>query len=140
MAEHSELFLADDFFVDEHDPGVELIVTLSGRTVPLMVKRGLSFADIAAAKQQATKMRFKPDGTPEVYAFDETIMNVEILFRALKSWPFTQRNGKSLPLTRENIKALRAENIEPIIKALGIIVERRGQATDPFGSHSGDPS
>lgn len=132
MAEQEE-FLADDFFVDEEDAGVELIVNLAGRHVPLMVKRGLSFADISYAKQQATKMRFKPDGTPEVYAFDEAVMNVEILFRALKSWPF-KRNGKPLPLTRENIKALRAENIEPIVKALGIIVERRGKATDPFES------
>ena len=127
-----ETFLADDFFADENEAGIELIVKLKGRDVPFMIKRGLSFADINYAKQQATKTRFKPDGSPEVYAFDEGILNVEILFRSLKSWPFVDRAKKPYPLTRDNIKNLLAENVEPIVKALGVVVERRGKVNGPL--------
>lgn len=85
----NETFLVDDFFVDDADAGVEIRPVLRGRVVPMTVKRGLNLRDREAAKAAAIKSHLAPNGQLVVDGIDEAVLNIEVLFRAIKAWPFT---------------------------------------------------
>lgn len=137
-----EAFLFDDFFVslDPSDPGEEMVVELSGRQVPLRVKRGLSLSDRSAANSQAVKTRVTPDGKLEVVSVDQEIFQTELLFRCLKSWPFTFSNGEHVPITREYIKAMFGENVDAITANIQKRMKGVKENKAPFSKPSAKPS
>ena len=134
----TEQFLFDDFFVsqDETDPGERVEVEIRGRQVPVFLKRGLSFADREAAKSQAVKTRIKPNGQPEVVSIDEGIFAIELLFRTIKSWPFTYRSGKRVEISRENIKAMLADGADVLAKLVIDRISKRSEQMAPFTTPS----
>jgi|SRR5271157_1077889 len=134
------MFLFDNFFTPDDANGIDIEVPIGNQNIPFTVKRSVSVKDMFAAKASATKMRFKPTGEPEVYAFDEGTMNIEILARTLKAWPFLYSDGKPVPLTRENIQILDGDVIEPIVKAINEIIQKRRTSSDPFVNQSGAAS
>lgn len=114
-----DTFLFDDFFVPQSDAGVEELVTIRGRQVPVKFKRGLSLGDREAAKSAATKTHVSPRGELVVDGFDSGVFTVELLARVIKSWPFT-RNGALVTVSRENIQALGAD----VADALQTVAEK----------------
>jgi hypothetical protein len=131
-----EMFLFDDFFVPNDDPGVQVDVAINGRVVPIMVKRGLSLGDREAAKSVATKTRLDPTkGTLTAESFDEGAFVVELLFRCIKSWPFV-RDGKTVPVTRENILALKSSAADAFALLVQNLVQDKMEALAPFGKAS----
>ncbi len=133
-----EQFLFDDFFVsqDESDPGERVEVEINGRQVPVYLKRGLSFADREAAKSQAVQTRIKPNGQVEIVRLDEGVFAVELLFRCLKSWPFTYRSGKRVEISRENIRAMLAEGADVLAKLMVDRIKTRSEKMAPFTTPS----
>lgn len=116
-----EQFFADEFFLDEEDPGVKVTVKMRGRDVPIYLKRGLTLEDEMAAQATALKKTITPDGKVIVQGLDETALVEEMLVRCIKSWPFTDRKtGKSFPITRENIRKMLggADELAAAIKKL----------------------
>ena len=128
-----ETVLFEDFFVPADDPGVETSITVNGREVPLHIKRGLSLGDREAAKAVATKMDIDMEkGTVKLSSFDEGIFTIEMLFRCLKSWPFT-KDGVPVPITRENIRALKATAADEMSKLVNALTGgSKDEALAPF--------
>jgi hypothetical protein len=126
-----ETFLFEDFFVAPDDPGVEEIVEINGRQVPLMVKRGITLKDVEEAKTRAVKTHLSPSGQLVVDSIDEVVMTVEILLKAIKSWPFI-KDGKPLPITRENLYAMRAEASAALQQLVKKLTSGRRESLGPF--------
>lgn len=128
-------FYADEFFLDESDPGVEVKVKMRGRIVPIFLKRGLTLEDEMAAQTAALKKRVTPDGKIVVEGIDEKALVEEMLFRCIKSWPFITRQGAKLPISRENIRKMLggADELAEAIKKLNVEGEA---ALDPFAAAS----
>lgn len=127
-----EMFLFDDFFVPNDDPGVQVDVAINGRSVPIMVKRGLSLGDREAAKAIATKTRLDlTKGQLVVESFDDGAFTLELLFRCIKSWPFV-RDGKQVPVTRENILALKSSAADAFALLVQNLVQDKSEALTPF--------
>lgn len=131
----SEEFLFEDFFVAADDPGVEEVVNIHGRDVPLRIKRGITLKDIEEAKSKAVKTHLSPSGQLIVDSIDEAVMTVEILVRCIKGWPFT-KDGKKVPVTRENLYAMRAEASDALQTLVQRLVSGKKEALVPFGKAS----
>lgn len=133
-----EHFYADDFFAMEDDPGVKVFITMRGRQVPIHLKRGLTLEDEMAAQSAALKKTITPEGKIVVEGLDESALVVEMLYRQINRWPFTNRTtGQKLPITRENIKRMLggAEELAEAIKKLNAEGEA---ALAPFGVASAE--
>lgn len=127
-----DTFLFDDFFVPNDDPGVEDVVTINGRDVPMHFKRALTLRDREEAKAKAVTTSVGKDGSLAVTGVDEGVFTVEVLFRAIKSWPFTFKDGSPVPVTRENIQAMMATSADALqAKVLSLTAPKR-EALDPF--------
>lgn len=136
-----EIFLFDDFFVPADDPGAEYNLDIRGRTIPIRVKRGLSLGDREASKAVATKSHINmTNGQIVVDGFDEGAFMIELLFRCIKSWPFTTKDGKAVPITRANLTQLRTESADAFAKLMNTLVgnaESKAEALAPFENPSG---
>lgn len=131
-----ETFLFDDFFVPQSDAGIEELVTIRGRQVPIFFKRGMSLGDREQAKAAATKTHITPKGELVIDGFDQGVFTIELLARLIKSWPFT-RNGTLVTVSRENIVALGAD----VADALQTVAEKyvspqKTEALAPFETPS----
>lgn len=138
MAEQD--FYYDDFFASDETPGAEIVVEIRGRQVPFTVKRGASFKDFSEARENATKMRFKPDGKPEIYSYSDFIFGVEVLARCIKSWPFKTRDGQPVPVTREKIAEFGTDGVQAVMLAIQKVTEKGVEALAPFVKDSVDHS
>lgn len=146
MTEELE-FNFDDFFVtqDPKQSGTVVQVDLEDvngntRTVPITIKRGLSFGDQEAAKQNAVKKRIKPNGEVEILDINEDIFAVEIVARAVKDWPFKYSDGKKVPVTRENVKFLLAGGVATLATLLINKISAGKGAKQPFTTPLGKSS
>lgn len=134
-------FFYDDFFTDEDDPGIELLVPIRGRQVPISIKRGVSWKDFSEAKEQAVTMRINPKNQqPEIVNYSDSIFGTELLVRCVKSWPFKKRDGSPVPVTRETIKALGTDGVANLVGVIQQTVQQGVEALAPFVKPSDDPS
>lgn len=130
----AEVFAFDDFFVDANDPGVEHSVTMKDRAgnereVKIRTKRAMTLGDREAAKAAATKSHVDPlKGILVVDGFDQGELTVQLLSRAIISWPFERvirteageiaaRNP--VPVTVANVRQLVSDNAD----ALAVLVQ-----------------
>jgi hypothetical protein len=127
-------FLYDHFFSPDKANGIHVTITVAGQELPFTLKRGVSFRDVADAKAQATKTRVKPTGEIEPYEFSEKIMNIEILAKTLREWPFQYSDGSEVPLTRENIADLDGDVVQALVEQIAKVVQEKRKALDPTGS------
>jgi len=128
-------FFFDDFFVGSDDPGVEIKPVLRGRVVPMRITRGLSLDDREAAKAMAVRQHLNPQGQMVLDGIDEKVLNVEVLARALKSWPFT-RDGQPVPITRQTITALGGDCCDAIMAEMAKLLSAAEDAHAPFENPS----
>lgn len=112
-------FLFDDFFGSATDPGIVVEIKIRGRQVPITLSRGLTLADQMACQAAALKKRLV-NGQIVMDGLDEGILVEEMLVRSIKAWPFTFKDGTSVPVTRENIRQMLggADDIAEAIKKL----------------------
>jgi hypothetical protein len=128
----AQVFYFDDFVVGEDDPGVEVPVEIRGQVIPIRFHRGLTIEDREAAKNAGITRRVRPEGTIELLSIREDIIQLENVTRAIKSWPFTDREGKPIPVTKQNVKALGAEALDALFFAYQKVSTGRAQALVPF--------
>lgn len=125
-------FLFDDFFTTDETPGVEVAFDIQGRSVPIILKRGISFKDFSEAKEQAVTMRINPVSMqPEILKYDDAVFGVELLVRCIKSWPFVDK-GMPVPVTRETIKQLNSLTVQAMVLKLQEIMQKGKDALTPF--------
>lgn len=98
-------FFYDEFFGD--DEGVEIYLVVRGREVPMRIRRGLTLKEKAAAQASGVHRSIDPNtGAIKIDRIDEGKAAEEIAFRMLISWPFVNRDGSPVPVTRENVSKL----------------------------------
>jgi hypothetical protein len=132
QAATAQVFYFDDFVVGEDDPGVEVDVEIRGKVLPIRFHRGLTIEDREAAKNAGVTRRILPTGTIELLSVREDIIQLETVARAIKSWPFKDRQGKMVPITKQNVKALGAEALDVLFFAYQKVSTGRQQALVPF--------
>lgn len=99
-----EVFYFDEFFADE---GVDILLPIRGRKVPLRIRRGLPLKEKAAAQAVAVKRHVDPNsGRVVIDQIDESLAAEEIAYRMILSWPFINRDGSKVSITRENVSKL----------------------------------
>lgn len=104
-AAQPETFFFDEFFAD--DSGVEILLPIRGRRVPIRIKRGLTLAEKIKAQSVAIKRRVDPaTGRVVVEEINEAAGAEAVILAMLVSWPFVTRDGSPVPITRENINKL----------------------------------
>lgn len=137
MDEAQQPFLFDDFFVDEADEGVVHEVLIRGRKVPITCKRDITLEDKEAAEQAAVKRHLDPTGRVVVDGIDGGVLAVEILVRCVKKWPFTFKDGRPVPITRENIRRMVASAAEALATSIvGTLEAKQQEADGPFDAAS----
>lgn len=128
-------FLFDDFFATDEQKTVTIHVAILGRQVPITVKAGIPVDDRLAAQRAAVKRVVKPNGESVVTSVDEAEATLELLLRCIVSWPFKTKEGKPVPVTKENIRKLLG-GMDALAEAIKKIDEQGVDALDPFGSPS----
>jgi hypothetical protein len=129
-----ESFFFDEFFGS--DEGVEILLPIRGRSVPLRIKRGLTLREKAAAEGKAIKRSVNlKTGQITVEGIDEAAAAEEIAFQMLLSWPFTHRDGSPVPLTRENAAKLLG-GLDTLVGLVKKIEEEGDAALAPFVARS----
>lgn len=140
MAEQT-IFLYDDFFIPEDDPGIEKLIRIKGREVPIRFKHGFSLDDIQAAKAAAVKTRLNPKTQQmELVSVDEGKFMNELLYRSIVSWPFVDRNGRKVAIDRETIGELVADGAQALMSALNELIGGAQQDLSFFGNRSEEVS
>lgn len=127
----TETFLVDDFFASDNDPGVVIPVTIKGRIVPITIKRGMSLEERNACEARAIKQHIDPAGRLINDGMDMDVLTRELVFRAILDWPFTQKDGSKLPVTREAVNKLLG-GAEAIAMAMQTIDQQGEAALVPF--------
>ncbi len=131
-------FFFDDFFAQNDDPGLPVDIVFSSGIVPFYIKQRISLGDVEAAKEKAIIKHIKHDGSIEVVRVDEGVLTTEILARVIKSWPFKHRNGKTVPITPENIRALDASASEQLQQLASNLINQREKQVDPLEKNSAE--
>jgi hypothetical protein len=138
----TDVFLFDDFFVDDADAGVVHNVVIRGRVVPITTKRDVTLADKEAAEQAAVKRHLDPTGRVVVDGIDGGALAVEVLVRCIKSWPFTfgpnhPQAGKPVPITRDNIRRMVSDAAEALAQSIVSVTQAKQKEADgPFEAAS----
>ena len=130
-----ETFLADDFFYKDSDTA-PITISVRGRSVPFSIKRGVSAADIAAARKVAVKISFSPSGKPVLSNVDQEAFEQEIVFRCLKEWPFKEADGTPLPITRENLGDMAGDVVTALSQKIMSVMQGGQEANAPLESTS----
>lgn len=112
MAEQQENFFFDDYSVDEN-AGVPVTIPINGRPVPFTLRRALTIKQRSRATEPAIKIKIV-DGKPEVGKLDMDAFSIGVAIEAIIAWPFTYRDGKPVPVTRETVSKLPAEAVDLI--------------------------
>lgn len=134
------VFLFNDFFDNDEDPGVEFPVIMGGRTVPFHIKRSMTVRERQKATDQSLKKHFDTTGKLVVDGVDEAVFSIEVVFSGLKSWPFTYPDGRAVPITRETIAKLPASVLDSLVTVLMNLREDQEKALVPFEKPSEDRS
>lgn len=134
MADEQQAFLYDDFFVSEEDPGIEVVLTVRGRDIPLRVASGISLGDQQEVQAMGVKKHFdfktKQVVVDEV---DESLITFELMRRYIKSWPFTFADGSPVPVNRKNIARLGADAAAQLQEVINVQERIRKDAVNgPF--------
>jgi hypothetical protein len=150
MPEHEEEdqnnFLFDDFFVPEDDPGHKVEVKVKDRNgrmrvVPIFLKRGMSLSDRESAKAKAVQTRINPkNGQLEMTGVDEGVFQMEILMRAIVSWPFKDKYGQAIEVTRKNINLCLPDMADILFQQVLGLMDRQEASLDFFEKASEDRS
>ena len=134
----AEPYYFDEFFVSDSDPGVTYQVPIKGRLVPIVCKRGMSLRDKEEAQSAAIQRHIDTEtGRLVIDGIDDIKMDIEILSRTIKSWPFVYRDGSPVPITPETISAFLSEGVDRLI---GFIAKgnaaQEAEVTGPFDAAS----
>ena len=151
----SEVYDFDEFFIAPDDPGVEVLVPIRGKMVPIKIKRGVNLTDHAASQAKAVTQKILPNGKFDM-SVDEGAYTNELLNACIKSWPFTKavkdaqgrvvmdENGdprrEPVPVTRENIALMLRDGASYLQQVLLGMIEAKRSALPPFESPSGAAS
>lgn len=130
-----QLFYFDDFF--DSAKTVVIPVTIKGRVVPITIKAGLSVEDRLAAQAAAVKKLTKPNGETVILGIDEGAATEELMLRAIVSWPFVQRDGARVPVTKENLRKLLG-GIDALAEAVQKIDSEGEASLTPFAPPSAE--
>lgn len=130
-------FLFEDFFASDEERTVDIPVTILGRVVPITVKVGLTVEDRLAAQRAAIKKSVKPSGEVTILGVDESEATIELLARAIVRWPFMQKDGVPVPVTRENIRKLLG-GADALAAAIQKLDAEGLAALDPFVTPSAE--
>ncbi len=140
-------YFFDDFFVPEDDLGHSIDVVVKDKyghtrkVGPFFIKRGLSLGDREAAKAKAVQTRVNPkNGQLEVIGFDEGLFQLEVLVKAVKSWPFKDKNNKATEITRQNLRMLQADIADALFKEVMGLMDKEKDSLDFFEKKSEDRS
>jgi hypothetical protein len=137
----TDKFFFDDFFVADDDPGVEYLVMMGGKEVPLRIKKALTLDDIEACKEKAIKKDWNfRSGEMIVRGVDERTFVLEVLLRAIISWPFEYRDGRKVPITREVLQSMMADSYDALARIVTGLISQRREQTDPFEKVSAEAS
>src|ERR1700730_5715595 len=100
-------FFYDEFFADESDPAIPVEIHSHGKTLTIHLKRTLSLEDTQKTFNKAAKYKLnKQTGQKELDSFDEQEAIIHTITSSIKSWPFTYRNGKPVPITTTTVRQL----------------------------------
>jgi hypothetical protein len=130
-----EQFLFDDFFVGDDDPGIEIVIHVRGRDVPLHI-RPLSTSDQVAVQAASVSKRFTPSGQVVIDRIDEAKANAMLIAKSIVSWPFVNKDGRPVAITAENCGKLIGDAGTQITAALGSLNEKKTEVITPFDSSS----
>jgi hypothetical protein len=130
-------FFFDEFFGE--DDGVEILLPVRGKKVPIRIRRGLPLQEKLAAQSAAIKRKINPvTGKIEVDRIEEGAAARELAFRMLLDWPFTYREtGEKVPITRENVDKLLG-GMDKLIELVGKLDEEGEAALAPFALPSAE--
>ena len=136
--EEPEGFLFDDYFDTGETTKFEVVH--GGRILTFELKRHTSIRERKKAATRATVLHFDPAGKPVIDSFDEVSFTIDTVLNALVSWPFTYKNGKSVPIERWSVEKLDPTIMDAISNfVLGVKQEQIAQLL-PFGKVSADHS
>ena len=130
-----EQFLFDDFFVSDEDPGIEIVIHVRGRHVPLRI-RPLSTSDQIAVQAASVSKRFTPEGQVVIDRIDEAKANSMLIAKSIVSWPFVHRDGRPVVINAENCARLLGDAGNQITQALGSLNDKKAEIITPFESSS----
>jgi hypothetical protein len=132
----SEQFFYDEFFLDDEDEGIPEEITINGKKITLHFKRNMTLEDSAAAQSKSIKTKVGRDGKVEIAEVNEEEFIIQILSRMIKSWPFTYRNNKPVPITPATIRKMYAEGGEQLAQVVQKYLKVRQENSDFFESSS----
>jgi hypothetical protein len=131
-------FYFDDFF--DNEDGIEVTLLIRGRHVPIRIRKGLTLRErVKAEGMGITRHLDMKTGRVVIDGVDEAAAAEEIAFQMLLSWPFVNRDGSPVPITRPNVAKLLG-GMDQLVQ-LTRKMETEGEAAlVPFVSASASPS
>jgi hypothetical protein len=138
---NAERFFFDDFFISDASEGESVLVPMQGRSVPITLKKNLTLADLEESREKGLdKTLDLKTGQYTIHGFDEKAYTYALLARAIKSWPFVNRDGSSVPITEDNIKHLVADGGGALEQLVQKFVQQKEEQAAPFVNNSGEAS
>lgn len=144
-----EDILYDDFFTDEDDPGIAVVIEHKGKLLPFRVKKSLTLSEKQLAADAGVSIELDKAGNPSIKKMDQSAYTREIVLSGVKEWPFkygehpkiaANLRGKTVPITRHHVSRMDGVLAE---KVAGVILgqqEVQRAAVDPFEQKSDEDS
>lgn len=129
-------FLFSEYFSDDKDPGVPVVIEWSGRSIPLRIKHTLTLGERQRANKAAFEFKIGDDGKPILVKQDQAAYTTEIVLAGLLSWPFEYAPGRPVPITREIVDKLDGDLASAIASRILSRTKVSATALDPFEKKS----
>jgi len=129
-------FLFSDFTVSDDDDGVTVDIMLGQKPVPFTMKRAVTIHERQRATDKAFKKHFSNEGKVVVDSADDGVFSIEVVLAGLLSWPFTNKDGSPVPITREAIGKLPSYVLDDLSSRLLGMYKGQEQALIPFAQNS----
>ena len=129
-----EDFFFDEFFAD--DAGVEILLPIRGRKVPIRIKRGLTLKEKFRAQAVAVKRKVDPaTGRVVIEEINEARGAEEVILAMIVSWPFKYRDDSPVPINRETVNKLLG-GLDTLTELVQKMEAEGDAALIPFAVHS----
>ena len=135
-------YYADEFFVQEDDPGIPHTIEARGRHLTVWIVRTLDLAAMKTAQEAAVRThKDLKNNRVVVDSIDEEKFLFSVLIKLIKSWPFTDRaTGAPTPVTLETLSHLDGLILAQLTKIANEYVSGRQVEIDFFENTSDAPS
>jgi len=116
-------FLYDDFFSSPDASPIPATIEVRGRKLSIGL-RMMGFGELQALMSKSLRITLDEAGKPQVEVVNESEGNTDLILACLRSWPFKNRDGSMVPITKETLAQMHPDVMVALLQRVSDFMEK----------------